>query len=210
MHFGRRQMNATLLPDGTVLATGGSSLPGFDKPAGAVLQAELWDPKTEQWTVMAAETRYRGYHSTAALLPDGRVLVGGGGHPNSAAGAQTNFEIYSPPYLFKGPRPTIADAPEQMAYNRQYLVQTPNTASIASVSLIRLSSVTHAFNQNQRIAHLQFTRTTNGLTITTPLSPTLAPPGHYMLFIVDDKGVPSVARIVQVHDIKRYLPIIRR
>jgi hypothetical protein len=134
LSFARRQLNTTLLPDGTVLATGGSKLPGFDNAAGAALEAELWDPNTEQWSIMAAQTRYRGYHSTAALLPDGRVLVGGGGHPDSAVGAQANFEIYSPPYLFKGARPRITRITEGLAYNSRYLLETPDAAGIASVA----------------------------------------------------------------------------
>jgi hypothetical protein len=189
MQFARRHLNTTLLPDGTVLATGGSSVPGFDNPAGAVLNAELWHPETEEWATLAAQTRYRGYHSIALLLPDGRVLVGGGGHPEPIAGAQYNFEIFSPPYLFKGPRPTIDRAPDQVAYNRQFVVTTPNAADIAGVTLIRLSSVTHAFNQNQRISHLSFTRPSNA---------NLAPPGHYMLFLIDKNGVPSVAQIIRL------------
>jgi|GEM_PF-3186985 len=197
LHIGRRQLNTTLLPDGKVLATGGSSLPLFDDQSGA-LEAELWDPATEQWTVMATPTRYRGYHSTALLLPDGRVLVGGGGHPDPAIGAQYNFEIYSPPYLFKGPRPTITNAPQQVTYGQSFSIQTPSAASIARVNLVRLSSVTHAFNQNQRINHLAITSTSGAVTVTAPANPNLAPPGHYMLFILNGNGVPSVARIIQL------------
>ncbi len=200
MHFRRRQLNATLLPDGKVLVTGGSSVPGFDKSQGAVLRAELWDPATEQWTLMAAQSRYRGYHSTALLLPDGRVLSGGGGHPNSYAGAQYNFEIYSPPYLFKGLRPTIGSAPDQVAYDRPFVVRTPDASNILSATLIRLPSVTHSFDQNQRLVHLSFemAQDERGLVITAPENPNLAPPGHYMLFLVDKNGVPSVAQIVQL------------
>jgi hypothetical protein len=197
LHVGRRQLTTTLLPDGQVLATGGSSLPLFDDPSGAVA-AEMWNPLTEQWTVMATPDRYRGYHSTALLLPDGRVLVGGGGHPEPAVGAQYNFEIYSPPYLFKGARPTISSAPQQLTYGQSFSIQTPNAAGIASVNLVRLSSVTHGFNQNQRINHLAITSTSGAVTVTAPANPNLAPPGHYMLFILNGDGVPSVARIVQL------------
>ena len=103
MAFARRQINATLLPDGTVLVTGGTSSPGFNNPAGAVHAAELWNPANPtQWTTLASSSGIpRVYHSTALLVPDGRVLSMGGN-------GQTQIEIYSPPYLFQpGTRPTI-------------------------------------------------------------------------------------------------------
>jgi hypothetical protein len=199
MTIGRRQHNSTLLPDGTVLVTGGSSAAGFDNAAGAVLHAELWDPGTETWTPLAAATRYRGYHSNALLLPDGRVMVAGGGHPDSAAGAQLNAEIFSPPYLHKGPRPGITSAPAKVTYGQTFVVQTPNAAEISRVNWIRLGSVTHGFNQNQRInRNLSFTPTTAGLNVTAPSDPNLCPPGHYMLFVLNANGVPSIARIIQI------------
>ena len=107
MQFGRRHHNATLLPDGKVLVTGGTAAPGFNDPSGHVDAAELWDPATEDWTTLASSSGIpRVYHSAALLLPDGRVLsTGGNGFPQT--------EIYSPPYLFKGPRPTITSAPLQ-------------------------------------------------------------------------------------------------
>jgi hypothetical protein len=209
MLAGRRQLNTTLLPDGKVLATGGSSAPGFDNPEGAVLAAEMWDPESEDWSPMAAQTRYRGYHSTAILLPDGRVLVGGGGHPNPPGGAQYNFEIYSPPYLFKGSRPTITSAPKLVKHGQTFLVQTPDAAGISAVNWIRLSSVTHAFNQNQRMNHLNFEQTLGGLKVTVPANANLAPLGHYMLFILNNNGVPSVAHIIQVVS-PIYLPFITK
>ncbi len=199
MSVGRRHLNTTLLPDGKVLVTGGSSSPGFDDPSGAVFFSELWDPQSETWTPTAGYTRYRGYHSVALLLPDGRVLIGGGGHPDPPGGtAEQNVEIYSPPYLFKGARPTIANAPAHVTYGESFPVETADAASIAAVSWIRLSSVTHAFNQGQRINHLSFTPTSDGLLVTAPASGASSPPGHYLLFILNGNGVPSVARIVQI------------
>jgi hypothetical protein len=212
LHTGRWHATTTLLPDGTVLATGGSSLPEFDNYLGAALRAELWNPVDEKWTEMAAHSRYRGYHSTALLLPDGRVLVGGGGHPEKDIGAQYNFEIYSPPYLFKGPRPTIDHAPRQISYGQPFLIETPNPGEVADVRLIRLPSITHAFNQNQGIARLEIkSKSTGGVEVTAPADPNRAPPGHYMLFVLNSDGVPSVARIIQVVDkLRVYLPVIRR
>jgi hypothetical protein len=151
------------------------------------------------------QTRYRGYHSIALLLPDGRMLTGGGGHPNPTKGAEYNFEIYSPPYLFKGPRPVITSAPATVRYGQSFLVETPDAANIGAVRWIRLPSVTHSFNENQRINTLLFQQTSDGLSVTAPSNPNLAPPGHYMLFILNRAGVPSVAHIIQVLS-RIYLP----
>ena len=149
MALPRRQNNVTLLPDGRVLATGGSSLEGHSDPSGAVLFAEMWDPSTEVWTIMASHEEYRGYHSTALLLPDGRVLVSGGDDHNSA-------EIYSPPYLFNGIRPTITSAPQSIGYGQTFIVDTADTTEIDEVRIIRNGSVTHAQNWDQRVCNLEF------------------------------------------------------
>ena len=102
--------NTTLLPDGTVLVTGGgTALDGYDI-SKAVLAAELWSPATETWRTLAAAAVPRLYHSTALLLPDGRVLMAGSGNDGPAVN-QTQAELFSPPYLFKGARPTISNAP---------------------------------------------------------------------------------------------------
>ena len=191
MATGRRQHNATILPDGTVLVTGGSNAPGFNNQAGAVHTAELWDPATETWTTLASSTQYRGYHSTALLLPDGRVLSSGGDN-------HANAEVFSPPYLFKGARPTVTAAPTGVGYGQSFSVETPDAASITKVTLVRLSSVTHAFNENQRFNSLSFTRVAGGLNVTAPANGNLAPPGDYMLFLINGNGVPSVAKIVRV------------
>ena len=120
MAFARRQMNATLLPDGTVLVTGGTSSSTFNDGTNAVYAAELWDPDTGLWSTMASAKVKRLYHSTALLLPDGRVLSAGGGKPpptNGTGSDNYNVEIYSPPYLFTGVRPTIETSPASLAYD---------------------------------------------------------------------------------------------
>jgi hypothetical protein len=207
MAFARRFATGTLLPDGTVLVTGGTSQANarYDGKSWdlskMVHAAELWNPVTETWTTLAAMQTPRSYHSTAALLPDGRVLVGGSeAAPPLDKIDQRVFEIFSPPYLFKGPRPTITDAPTTVTYGETFIVETPQGTDIAHVNWVRLSSVTHAFNQNQRINHLSFTPTPDGegLLVTAPANGNLAPPGHYMLFILNDAGVPSVARTIQL------------
>lgn len=198
MHFARRHHNATLLPDGSVLVTGGTDAPGFNNEAKPVTTAELWRPGSRTWTSLAAARVPRGYHSTALLLPDGRVLTAGGGQGAGATSVHNNAELYVPPYLFKGQRPTITTAPGVINHGQIFPIDTPDAANITQVSLIRLPSVTHAFDQNQRFIRLGFTRNTNGLSVTTPSRNTIAPPGHYMLFVVNNRGVPSVARIVRV------------
>jgi hypothetical protein len=207
MAFARRQMNATLLPDGTVLVTGGTSSSTFNDGTNAVYAAELWNPDTGLWNTMASAKVKRLYHSTALLLPDGRVLSAGGGQPPPANGTGSdnrNVEIYSPPYLFTGARPTILTSPASLTYDSAVQVTT-DAADIRKVSLVRLGSVTHTFNMSQRIKFLNFTALANPLggsilKVDTPLSTqkTLAPPGHYMLFIINSNGAPSVAKIVQL------------
>jgi len=152
----------------------------------------MWDPVTNIWTTLASNTVYRGYHSTTLLLPDGRVLSAGG----DQGGA--NAEVYSPPYLFKGARPTIASTPAGVSYGQTFFVGTPNAASITKVTWIRLSSVTHTNNMGQRINRLSFSQATGGLNVTAPSNPNLAPPGYYMLFILNGNGVPSVAQIIRI------------
>jgi hypothetical protein len=191
MASARRQHTVTLLPDGTLLATGGSSEPGFDNPLGAVHAAEIWDPATGAWSLMASSTRYRGYHSTAALLPDGRVLSSGGD-------GESNAEIFSPPYLFRGTRPTISSAPAMVSYGQTFTVNTPDAATITNVNWLRLGAVTHAQNWDQRINRLAFTSGPGVLQVTAPGSPKRCPPGYYMLFILNANGVPSVAQFVRV------------
>ena len=200
MQFARRQMNMTVLPDGKVLATGGTSSAGFSNATSSVLAAEMWDPATGQWSTMASMQLARLYHSTALLLPDGRILSAGGGRPASYSGGvdHWNVEIYSPPYLFKGPRPVITSAPSGLSYGLAFSVQTPNAADIAAVTLVRLSSVTHSFNMNQRFNRLGFTRGEGVLNIAAPSNRNITPPGHYMMFILNGNGVPSIAKIIQI------------
>ena len=202
MAFPRSFLNLTVLPDGQVLATGGSRTTDPASVPDAVYEAELWSPTTRTWTTLARMEKPRLYHSTALLLPDARVLVAGGGRQNGRSQPdpkdQENAEIFSPPYLFKGPRPVISSAPAVLPYNASFAVATPDASRIASVSLIALGSVTHAFNQNQRFVPLAFTDAGTSLNVTGPINGNTAPPGPYMLFIVDSTGVPSVAAMVRL------------
>jgi hypothetical protein len=148
----------------------------------------------------------RVYHSVSLLLPDGTVLHGASGDALAAQPGggtvevppQRNHEIFSPPYLFKGARPTITSAPSTVSYGETFTVATPNAAQITDVRWIHLGSVTHAFDMGQRANTLSFTRTASGVEVTAPANPNLAPPGHYQLFILNRNGVPSPGRVVRV------------
>ncbi|MDI6103790.1 DUF1929 domain-containing protein [Actinoplanes sp. NEAU-A12] len=211
MSTGRRQLNATVLADGSVLATGGlnrTSTSGLVDLANAVTTAERWNPATGQWTVLAAAARVRQYHSTAALLPDGRVLTGGGGICGvcmSVGYLEKNIEYFTPPYLYKNDgsgqladRPVISAAPDGVGIDAVFTITTPQAADIRKVALVGLGDVTHGVDQGQRYVPLKYTASGTTLTVTGPPAGGTAPPGYYMLFVVDAAGVPSVAKMVQV------------
>jgi hypothetical protein len=212
MKFRRRQHNAVLLPDGTVLVTGGTRGGGGlnngfnDLGQGQpVHTAEAWDPATEQWTELAAESVDRCYHATAVLLPDATVMSAGGGeyrpddvNPNDPQDSHRNAQIFQPPYLFKGPRPQISAAPAGVDYNQTFAIGTPQANDISRVSLIRLPSVTHSFDENQGVTFLNPHPGAGQVTVTAPASPAQCAPGHYMMFLISSDGVPSVAQILQI------------
>jgi hypothetical protein len=196
MNFPRVFHTLTLLPDGNVLATSGSRVSTNTDPTLAVYEAELWSPGTEQWSTMSPMQVPRTYHSSALLLPDARVLVAGSGI--STGPNQLNAQIFSPPYLFKGPRPVIAAAPNSIQYGTTFTVDTPDAANIQSVALIRPGAMTHTFDEEQRYLSLDLQLVGNGIQIQAPANANLAPPGYYMLFIVNTSGVPSVASFVRI------------
>jgi hypothetical protein len=209
MAFGRRQHNLTLLADGSVLATGGNSTgAGLVDMNGGVYNAERWNPATGQWTTLAAQAVTRQYHSTALLLPDGRVLSSGGGicgTCDQVGYLAKNAEVFTPPYLFKkdgsgqlAPRPEITGAPGTVSHGTSFQITTPNAASIQKVGVMRLGSQTHSVEMEQRYLPLSFTAGNGTLTATVPANVHTAVPGVYMLFIVDSAGVPSVAKIVNL------------
>lgn len=197
MAYARRQHNATLLPDGKILVTGGTSGPGFNDEVNPVYAAEIWDPETNTWTTVASMKTPRLYHSTALLLPDGRVMSAGGGFAVPYHD-YPSVEFYTPPYLFNGARPSITAAPESVGYGQTFLLETPDKGDIKRVTWVRLPSVTHSFDQNQRINRLSFTKAAKGLMVSAPASKNLCPPGHYMIFIINNAGAPSVARIIKI------------
>ena len=207
MANGRRQHNLTVVADGTVIATGGnSSGASLVDVNNGVYPAEQWNPATSHWTTLASMRVTRQYHSSALLLPDGRLLSSGGGICGDCAAQNylaKNAEIFSPPYLFRkdgsgelAPRPTLTSTPARMPYATPFEVATPNSASIGKLALVRLGAVTHSVNMEQRYIPLSFTAGAGILRATSPPDPNIAPPGVYMLFAIGADGVPSHAQIV--------------
>jgi Concanavalin A-like lectin/glucanases superfamily/Galactose oxidase-like, Early set domain/Bacterial Ig domain/Glyoxal oxidase N-terminus len=200
MKWARTFHTLTVLPDGDVLALGGQSVADANSlDDSAVMQPEIWHPANDTWTPLANHVRPRGYHNTSLLLPDGRILLAGSGRlDGSLMTNEQTAEIYSPPYLFRGPRPTISLAPASMGYGQTISVETPDAAKIAKVSLVRTGAVTHNFNMDQRWQQLNFRQVGGHLEVDAPISPNDAPPGVYYLFLLDDKGVPSKAAILSI------------
>jgi hypothetical protein len=195
----RRLSTATLLADGKVLATGGSAV--WNQMTGVNTAAEIWDPASGTWTVGAAGALARLYHSTALLLPDATVLVAGGGAPGPLT--NLNAEIYYPPYLFGpngtlAPRPSIALAPELLQIGQSFALDVAGAAGISRVTLVKTGSVTHGWNMEQRFLELGFSANGGSLSVQAPARLTDAPPGTYLLFVIDSMGVPSEGRIVRI------------
>ena len=212
--------DGTVLPDGTVLVTNGGDkdslqMPGYEI---AVRQAEIYDPASDVWKPVASANRDRHYHETATLLPDGRVLSGGMSSVATMYGHRrdqkygffannekdSSFEIYSPPYLFRGERPEIALAPSGVAWGSDFDIKMQGSDEIASIALIRTGSPQHGTDTDIRSVELEFTQQGDTLTATAPPDGVIAPPGYYMLFVnkKSDKGViPSVAAMVRVGDL---------
>lgn len=200
----RDLVNAAILADGKVLATGGSTV--YNTLTGVNNIAEIWDPTTGQWTRGASGQLARLYHSISLLLPDGSVLVGGGGAPGPLN--NRNAEIYYPPYLFdatgaRAARPTLVSAPESIDIGATLHLNVADTSSISRVTLVKTGSVTHSWNMEQRFIELTFQShdSAHGSVISAqaPARAVDAPPGYYMVFVIDAAGVPSEAKIVKVN-----------
>src|SRR5580704_10117630 len=201
MSQARVEMDAVLLPTGKVLALAGSST---DEDAStASLNADLYDPDTNSFSSAGKNTYPRLYHTVSLLMPDATVWLAGS-NPSSGVYEQ-HMEIYKPAYLFTrdannnvvpAARPTIASAPGNINWNAQFAVSTPDAANIATAVLMRLGSSTHAFDLEARLVGLNFTAGSGMLTVAGPPNANIAPPGYYMLFLLNSQGVPSVAKIL--------------
>lgn len=217
LNEGRAHFNSVLLPGGSVFTNGG----GYGRKddtlyEGPVYDAELLAPGgAGGWRTVAAEADARTYHSTAVLLPDGRVVSAGddrdivpapvpaGSPPGMPAGhialQSRTAQIWSPPYLFDGERPVVTFAPDRVRYDAPFRVSVAGDPSaIAQAYLMRPGAVTHAVDMSQQAIRLPVTAQADGLTLTTPLNATVAPPGYYMLFALNARGVPSTARWIRL------------
>jgi hypothetical protein len=178
--------NVVILPDGTLLAVGGEN-------AGlGTRNAALYDPISNSWRTLAAQTEVRSYHASAVLLPDGRVLSCGDNHPGGGA---EKLEIFSPPYLFRGPRPVIISAPLTARVTTSFTAKL--SGPVRRAVLVAPGASTHSFDMSQRHVELAFTTVDGGIKAKVPAK-TVAIPGYYMFFVMDADGVPSVARWIRV------------
>jgi FtsP/CotA-like multicopper oxidase with cupredoxin domain len=195
MTHARFHVNAVLLPDRTVFVSGGNGQ--SEVVATAVLEAEIYDPATNTWITAATAQAGRLYHSIALLLPDGRVLAAGS-NPNRRDD-ELRLEIYHPPYLFRGPRPFIETVAQQILYGGEFEIHTPQAEEIQWVELIWPMATTHSCETGQRVVDLEFkAHDFCHLHVNVLSEQNIAPPGWYMLFLVNKRGVPSVARWVQL------------
>ncbi len=196
---GRVWVESVVLPTGKVMIVGGSA--EDNQLVDTSFRPEIWDPVTENWKLMVPSVKARLYHSTALLLKDGRVLVAGGGAPGPQV--NTNAEIFSPPYLFNNSgqvasRPNIVSAPDEAPYGSKAAVRHDPNDIITRVTLIKTGAVTHSFNMEQRFLELDFEDINNGVRVTLPDSANIAPPGYYLLHLINNKGVPSEAHIIRI------------
>lgn len=227
MHHARYYVYPVLLPDGKFLALGGragakghdpvpaqpghpdhliggqgaemdgSELGDVAHDPSSVMEPELFDPETGHWSLLAPMTVDRLYHSCAVLLPDGRVAAFGS---NPQRGLEElRIEIYHPPYLFRGDRPRLNHAPQSAAYGQEFEIESPQSAQITQVVLIRPTVTTHCVNTDQRLVRLEFKQVDdNTLQARLPENPNLLPPGYFMLFILNN-GIPSVGKMIHIH-----------
>jgi len=207
LNIGRRQHNLTILADGSVLATGGNTDgTRYVSLAAPAFEPELWDSASGQWRLLNPGQRDRQYHSIALLLPDATVLVAGGGICGDCYRVgyeERNAEIFTPPYLYNSSnalaaRPPLSGVPAMADYAQTIQVNVGNTASITKAHLIKLGSTTHSENQDQRLVPLSLSGSGGLLDLMMPRSRDVAPPGHYMLFVVNQQGVPSQGEIVKL------------
>ena len=205
--------NLTLLPNETVIATGGMGEFGNEENQSPQYVPQIWNPSTKTWsgsTTLEADPKIRGYHSTALLLPDGRILSSGGnsGDPGSQAASDARTgNVFCPPYLFNSQgslatRPIMpSGAPAHLSWGSAFgFCNVASASTISKVILVRTSTVTHGFNPDQRILRLttEYDPDCKVLTVHAPADGNLAPPGYYMLFVLNSTGVPSIAKWVEV------------
>ena len=190
---GRRQCNAVLLPDNTVFVSGGATT--TNSPC------MLYDPATNSWSAMDDLPSRRGYHSVSLLLPNGKVMMAGG----TSGEGNPGIEIFSPPYLFRGARPVVSNAPNLVHHGQSFVIESPDAATITKVVLVRPMAVTHQTDAEQRVLEMPYIHdhaNPTRLTLTAPHGGhphAIAPMGYYMMFAINNNGVPSIANWIYLH-----------
>lgn len=201
MKYPRKFHNGVVLPTGEVLVVGGNSSGVKFSDRGSILPVEIWNPQTKNWHEGAHSSVPRNYHSVALLMPDARVLSAGSGLCNCLSDHQ-NGQLYSPGYLFNpdgslATRPTINHAPDEIKNGQKFIVETD--LAINKFSLVKMSSTTHAVNTDLRYLSPVFTSSNNGqYTLTAHANRNILTPGYWMLFAINQKGTPSIAKIIRV------------
>ncbi|MFC9604061.1 galactose oxidase-like domain-containing protein [Streptomyces niveus] len=200
---GTRYPSASLMPDDSVLVTGGAE--DYRGRSGSnILEARMYDPKAGEYKRVADPQVGRNYHSGSLLLPDGRVMIFGSDSlyadkANTKPGVfEQRVEIYTPPYLFRDSKPALTDGPKAIEHGESGVFKTEDAASLKSAKLLRPSAVTHVTDVEQRSIALDMEKTADGIELTVPKNKALVPAGWYMLFVTDDKGTPSEGRWVEV------------
>jgi len=185
----RSLCSGVLLPDGNVFVCGG--IQHTNSPC------TMFNPQTNSWSAMAALPSIRDYHSAALLLPSGQVMMAGWNN--------TAIEIYSPPYLFRGARPVISSAPALVHHGQSFVIESPDASSIVKVVLMRPMAVTHQTDTQQKVLEMPYIHdhaNPTRLTLTAPHGGhphSLAQQGYYMMFAINNNGVPSIARWIYLH-----------
>ncbi len=194
LQYARKFTLPVILPDGKIIFFGGSSQGA--SAANAVNYPEMFDPLSESWTVLPQASVPRTYHGVALLLYDGRVWVAGSTPSRSTQEFRT--EIFRPWY-YSETRPSISSSPVVEGYGGTITISAPDAVDITAVSLVRLMSTTHHFEANQRFLWLQvLDKTSDSVIVAAPLNGDLAPPGYYMIHVLNGAGVPSTAKIVKI------------
>lgn len=198
LHLGRSNFNTVVLPDHTILVCGG--VRSDQGGRSAALGAELYDPSTGVWTSAASAEVPRQEHSSAILLPDGCVMTAGS---TDASIGELRVELYHPPYLFRGERPLLEEAPSRVNYGERFLIKTADS-DIRLLSLVKPMAASHGFDSGQRLVDVPFESRGSGLLeAIAPENPNVAPPGQYLLFVINHKGTPSHGRWLQLTDPSR-------
>lgn len=181
--------SAVMLPDGDVFVCGG--IQRTNSPCAS------FDPQTGAWSAMDALPSIRDYHSVALLLPSGKVMMAGWNN--------TSIEVYSPPYLFRGARPAISASPALVHHGQSFDIESPDAASVVRVVLVRPMAVTHQTDTEQKILEMPYIHdhaNPTRLTLTAPHGGhphSLAQQGYYMMFAINNAGVPSIAKWIYLH-----------